>query len=83
MDVKNFFIHLYGIRKCVKYTILNVVKFISLIIFSYQIILLSIDYLSFPYSVKLDINDDKQLLPAITFCSNYYFSKDKIKSLEN
>jgi len=83
MDVKNFFKYLYERRKSIKYSVLNVVKLICSVIFVYQIILLTIDYLSFPYRVKLDIIDDKQTLPAITICSHYYFSKEKIKSYFN
>jgi hypothetical protein len=83
MDVKSFFIYLYKKRKSIKYPVLNVLKLICFIVFVYQIILLTIDYLSFPYSVKLDIIDDKQVLPAVTICSNHYFTKEKIKSYFN
>jgi hypothetical protein len=78
MDVKIFVKYLYENRKSIKYPVLNFFKLICLIIFVYQIILLTIDYLSFSHSVKLDIIDDKQVLPAITICSRNFFSKESI-----
>jgi hypothetical protein len=47
-----------------------------------QIIYLSIDYFSYPFSIKIDINYDKQqTLPSITLCTprNTFFSKTQIK----
>jgi hypothetical protein len=47
-----------------------------------QIIRLSIDYFSYPFSIKVDINYDKQqTLPSITLCTsrNTFFSKTQIK----
>ncbi len=78
MDVKIFVKYLYENRKSIKYPVFNVFKLICFIIFVYQIILLTIDYLSFSHSVKLDIIDGKQVLPAITICSKYYFTKESI-----
>ncbi len=49
----------------------------------YQFILLTIDYLNFPYNVKLEIFNERNHLPAITICSNKFFIKDKIKSYFN
>jgi hypothetical protein len=51
---------------------------ICFVIFVHQIILLTIDYLSFSHSVKLDIIDEKQVLPAITICSKNYFTKESL-----
>jgi len=83
MDVKIFVKYLYENIKSIKYPVLNVFKLICLIIFVYQIILLTIDYLSFPHSVKLDIIDNKQVLPAITICSKDYFTKESINTYFN
>jgi hypothetical protein len=47
-----------------------------------QIIDLSIDYFSYPFSIKVEINYDKQqTLPSITLCTprNTFFSKTQIK----
>jgi hypothetical protein len=47
-----------------------------------QIIYLSIDYFSYPFSIKIDINYDKQqTLPSITLCTprKIFFSKTQIK----
>jgi hypothetical protein len=47
-----------------------------------QIIYLSIDYFSYPFSIKVDMNYDKQqTLPSITLCtpSHVFFSKIQIK----
>jgi hypothetical protein len=47
-----------------------------------QIFDLSIDYFSYPFSIKLDINYNKQqTLPSITLCTprNTFFSKTQIK----
>ncbi len=47
-----------------------------------QIIDLSIDYFSYPFSIKIDMNYDKQqTLPSITLCTprNTFFSKTQIK----
>jgi hypothetical protein len=47
-----------------------------------QIIDLSIDYFSYPFSIKIDINyDEKKTLPSITFCTkrDIFFSKTQIK----
>jgi hypothetical protein len=47
-----------------------------------QIIDLSIDYFSYPFSIKIDMNYDKQqTLPSITLCTprNTLFSKTQIK----
>jgi hypothetical protein len=47
-----------------------------------QIIYLSIDYFSYPFIIKIDINYDKQqTLPSITLCTprNTFFSKTQIK----
>jgi hypothetical protein len=47
-----------------------------------QIIYLSIDYFSYPFSIKIDMNyDKKQTLPSITLCTprNTFFSKTQIK----
>jgi hypothetical protein len=49
-----------------------------------QIIRLSIHYFSYPFSIKVDINYDKQqTLPSITLCTsrNSFFSKTQIKDL--
>jgi hypothetical protein len=47
-----------------------------------QMIYLSIDYFSYPFSIKVDIKYDKQqTLPSITLCTprNLFFSKTRIK----
>jgi hypothetical protein len=47
-----------------------------------QIIDLSIDYFSYPFGIKIDINYDKQqTLPSITLCTprNTFFSKTQIQ----
>jgi hypothetical protein len=47
-----------------------------------QIIYLSIDYFSYPFSIKIDINYNKQqTMPSITLCTprNTFFSKTQIK----
>jgi antirestriction protein len=47
-----------------------------------QIIDLSIDYFSYAFSIKIDMNYDKQqTLPSITLCTprNTFFSKTQIK----
>jgi hypothetical protein len=59
MGVKIFVKYLYENRKYIKYAVF---KLICFIISVYQIILLTIDYLSFSHSVKLDIIDDKYCL---------------------
>jgi hypothetical protein len=46
-------------------------------------ILLSIDYLSFPYDVKLDIVENENYLPAITLCTKSLFNKEKVISFFN
>jgi hypothetical protein len=51
--------------------------------FLYQIIVLSIDYLSFPYSVKLDISQHNRVLPAITLCAPNFVSIQNIKTYFN
>jgi hypothetical protein len=67
-----------------KNQILISIKFIYLLMLFYQIILLSIDYLNFPYNVKLEIINDKNYLPAITICAKNFFVKNKVKlSLNN
>jgi hypothetical protein len=83
MDVKIFIKYFNENIKSIKYPVLNVFKLICLIIFVYQIILLTIDYLSFSHSVKLDIIDGKQVLPAITICSKDYFTKESINTYFN
>jgi hypothetical protein len=80
---QNFFMYFYEKRKSIKHSITSVVKLIYLIMLFYQIIILTIDYSSFPYSAKLDIIDDKQVLAAITICSDMYFLKERIKSYFN
>jgi hypothetical protein len=79
MEVTNFIINLNAVIKPKK-TILLIVKLICLLILFYQIILLSIDYLSFPYNVKLDIVDNENHLPAITLCVKSLFNKRKVIS---
>lgn len=67
-----------------KNSILIIVKLIFLLMLFYQIILLSIDYLNFPYKVKLEIINDKNYLPAITICAKKFFVKKKVElSLNN
>jgi hypothetical protein len=47
-----------------------------------HIIYLSIDYFSYPFSIKIDTNYDKQqTLPSITLCTprKTFFSKTQIK----
>jgi hypothetical protein len=47
-----------------------------------QILCVSIDYFSYPFSIKIDINyDKKQTLPLITLCTprNTFFSNTQIK----
>ncbi len=60
--------------------ILILVKFICFLLLFYQFILLTIDYLNFPYNVKLEIINEQHFLPAITICSKKIFIEDKIKS---
>jgi hypothetical protein len=48
-----------------------------------QVIDLSIDYFSYPFSIKIDMNyDNQQTLPSITLCTprNTFFSKTQIKN---
>ncbi len=60
----------------------KIIKAICFLIMLLQIIYLSIDYFSYPFSIKIDINYDKQqTLPSITLCTtrNTFFSKTQIK----
>jgi hypothetical protein len=63
--------------------ILIIVKLICLLMLFYQIVVLSIDYLSFPYSVKLEIVENNNYLPAITLCTKCLFNKKKVISYFN
>ena len=65
--------------------LLIIPQLISFILLFYQIILLTFDYLSFPYNVKLDIIHNQNYLPAITLCtvSDNYFNATKLKSKFN
>jgi hypothetical protein len=61
----------------------KIIKAICFVIMLLQIIYLSIDYFSYPFSIKVDFNYDKhQTLPSITFCTprNTFFSKTQIKN---
>src|SRR5208282_3209637 len=60
----------------------KIIKAICFVIMLLQIIDLSIDYFSYPFGIKIDINYDKQqTLPSITLCTprNTFFSKIQIK----
>src|SRR5579862_850768 len=60
----------------------KIIKAICFLIMLLQIIYVSIDYFSYPFSIKIDINYDKQqTLPSITLCTprNIFFSKTQIK----
>ncbi len=60
----------------------KIIKSICFLIMLLQIIYISIDYFSYPLSIKIDINYDKQqTLPSITLCTprNTLFSKTQIK----
>jgi hypothetical protein len=60
----------------------KIIKGICFIIMLLKIIDLSKDYFSYPFSIKVDINYDKQqTLPSITLCTprNTFFSKTQIK----
>src|SRR5579871_3807374 len=60
----------------------KIIKAICFVIMLLQIIELSIDYFSYPFSIKIDIKYDKQqTLPSITLCTpgNTFFSKTQIK----
>jgi hypothetical protein len=60
----------------------KIIKAICFVIMLLQIIYLSIDYFSYPFSIKVDINyDKKQTLPSITLCTerNFFISKTQIK----
>jgi hypothetical protein len=82
MEIKNFIINLNAVIKPMK-NFLIVFKLICLLMLFYQIILLSIDYLSFPYNVKLEIVDNENHLPAITLCAESFFNKKKVISYFN
>jgi hypothetical protein len=65
-----------------KIPIRKIIKAICFVIMLLQIIYLSMDYFSYPFSIKIDINYDKQqTLPSITLCTprNTFFSKTQIK----
>ncbi len=48
----------------------KIIKAICFVIKVLQIIDLSIDYFSYPFSIKVDMNYDKQqTLPSITLCT--------------
>jgi hypothetical protein len=50
----------------------------------FQIIYQSMDYFSYPFGIKIDVNYDKQhTLPSITLCTarNAFFSKTQIKDI--
>jgi hypothetical protein len=86
MDFCEIFVkYLYESRKRIKYSISFWMfsNWFFFVIFVYQIIILTIDYLSFPHSVKLDIIDEKQVLPAITICSKSYLSTLSINTYFN
>src|SRR5208282_2978338 len=60
----------------------KIIKAISFVIMLLQIIYISIDYFSYPFSIKIDMNYDKQeTLTSITLCTprNTFFSKTQIK----
>jgi hypothetical protein len=60
----------------------KIIKAICFVIMLWQIIDLSIDYFSYPLSIKVDINYNKQqTLPSITLCTprNTFFPKTQIK----
>src|SRR5208282_5694183 len=60
----------------------KIIKAICFAIMLLQIIDLSIDYFSYPFSIKIDINHDKQqTLPSITLCTsrNTFLSETQIK----
>jgi hypothetical protein len=60
----------------------KIIKAICFVIMLLQIIELSTDYFSYPFSIKIDINYDKQqTLPSISLCTprNTFFSKAQIK----
>jgi len=62
----------------------KIIKAICFVIMLLQIIRLSIHYFSYPFSIKVNINYDKQqTLPSITLCTsrNSFFSKTQIKDL--
>jgi hypothetical protein len=66
----------------IKVSFRKIIKAISFVIMLLQIIYLSMDYFSYPFSIKIDINYDKQqTLPSITLCTprNTFFSKTQIK----
>jgi hypothetical protein len=65
-----------------KIPFLKIIKAICFVMMLLQIIYLSIDYFSYPFSIKIDINYDKQqTLPLITLCTsrNTFFSKAQIE----
>ena len=48
----------------------KIIKAICFVIMLYQIIDISIDYFSYPFRIKVDMNYDKQqTLPSITLCT--------------
>jgi hypothetical protein len=60
----------------------KIIKAICFVMMILQIIDLTIDYFSYPFSIKIDINYYKhQTLPSITLCTprNTFFSKTQIK----
>src|SRR5579871_995621 len=60
----------------------KIIKAICFVIMLLQIIYLSIDYFSYPFSIKIDMNYDKQqTLPSITLCTprNTFYSKTQIQ----
>src|SRR5579871_3768113 len=60
----------------------KIIKAICFVIMLLQIIYVSIDYFSYPFNIKIDMNYDKQqTLPSITLCTprNTFFSKTQIK----
>ncbi len=60
----------------------KIIKAICFVIMLLQIIYLSIDYFSYPFSIKIDIKYEKQqILPSITLCTprNTFFSKKQLK----
>ena len=53
------------LKVCLKF----IIKFILLSIMCYQILMVSLNYFSYPYYIKLHLNDDiNKRLPTITLC---------------
>lgn len=75
--------NLLKMKMTFKDSVLILVKIICFLMLFYQFILLTIDYLSFPYNVKLEITNEQNYLPAITICSNKFLIEDKIISYFN